>query len=73
MDTPAAVNYGSLGTLIGHELTHGFDETGKVYDKNGNHGKDWWTKETSAKFDEGAQCFVQQYGSILDPITGLKV
>jgi endothelin-converting enzyme/putative endopeptidase len=58
-----AANYGDMGSTIGHELTHGFDDEGRQYDKNGNL-KDWWTKEDEAKFKEKAQCIVDQYGTI---------
>ncbi len=57
-----AVNYGAIGMVIGHEMTHGFDDQGRQYDKNGNL-KDWWTKEDAKKFEERAACVVDQYGS----------
>ena len=58
-----AANYGDMGSTIGHELTHGFDDEGRQYDKDGNL-KDWWTKEDEAKFKEKAQCMVDQYDAI---------
>jgi endothelin-converting enzyme/putative endopeptidase len=57
-----AVNFGAIGMVIGHEMTHGFDDQGRQYDKNGNL-KDWWTKEDAKKFEERAACVVDQYGS----------
>jgi len=57
-----AVNYGAIGMVIGHEMTHGFDDQGRQYDKDGNL-KDWWTKSDAKKFDQRAQCVVDQYGS----------
>ena len=72
VDTPASVNYGSIGTFIGHEITHGFDNMGRFHDETGKV-RDWWSKESLAKFEEKSQCFVQQYGAIVDPITGLNV
>ena len=48
-----AFNYGAIGVVIGHELTHGFDDSGRNYDKDGNM-KDWWTKEDAKKFNEKA-------------------
>ncbi len=59
-NAPDAVNYGSIGMVIGHEMTHGFDDEGRQYDAVGNL-KDWWTTDDSKKFDERAQRVVQQY------------
>lgn len=58
-----AANYGDMGSTIGHELTHGFDDEGRQYDKDGNL-KDWWTKDDEQKFTERAQCMVNQYDAI---------
>jgi endothelin-converting enzyme/putative endopeptidase len=58
-----AANYGDMGSTIGHELTHGFDDEGRQYDKEGNL-KDWWTKADEQKFNERAQCMVKQYDAI---------
>ncbi len=58
-----AVNYGDMGSTIGHELTHGFDDEGRQYDKDGNL-KDWWTKDDESKFTQKAQCMVDQYDAI---------
>ena len=58
-----AVNYGDMGSTIGHELTHGFDDQGRQYDKDGNL-KDWWTKTDESKFKQKAQCMVDQYDAI---------
>ena len=58
-----AANYGDMGSTIGHELTHGFDDEGRQYDKDGNL-KDWWTKDDEAKFKQKAQCMVDQYDAI---------
>ncbi|MBC5993502.1 M13 family metallopeptidase [Pontibacter cellulosilyticus] len=55
-----AVNYGGMGAVIGHELTHGFDDQGAKYDFEGNL-KDWWTKEDLAKFNERANLVAGQY------------
>jgi len=57
----AAANYGGAGAVIGHELTHGFDDQGRQFDAQGNL-KDWWTEADSAAFDQRASCFVNQYG-----------
>ncbi|MDR3792103.1 MAG: M13 family metallopeptidase [Terracidiphilus sp.] len=58
-----AVNYGDMGSTIGHELTHGFDDEGRQFDKDGNL-KNWWTKEDEKKFTERAECMVKQYDAI---------
>lgn len=62
MSADDAVNYGAIGVVIGHEITHGFDNSGRKYDKDGNL-KDWWTEGDAQKFGERAACIVQQYGS----------
>jgi endothelin-converting enzyme/putative endopeptidase len=58
-----AANYGDMGSTIGHELTHGFDDEGRQFDKDGNL-KDWWTKDDEHKFTERADCMVKQYDAI---------
>lgn len=55
-----AINYGAIGTVIGHELTHGFDDSGSLYDATGNL-KMWWTPEDKKSFDEKADCVVKQF------------
>jgi endothelin-converting enzyme/putative endopeptidase len=55
-----AVNYGGIGAVIGHELTHGFDDQGRQYDAEGNL-RDWWTPEDAKAFEQRAQCLVDQY------------
>ncbi|HMA52719.1 MAG TPA: M13 family metallopeptidase [Magnetospirillaceae bacterium] len=57
-----AVNYGAIGVVIGHEMTHGFDNSGRKYDKDGNLA-DWWTEDDAKKFTERAACIVDQYGA----------
>jgi putative endopeptidase len=59
-DADDAVNYGSIGAVIGHEMTHGFDDQGRQYDKDGNL-KDWWTKEDAAKFSKKVQVMINEY------------
>jgi putative endopeptidase len=58
-----AANYGDMGSTVGHELTHGFDDEGRQFDKDGNL-RDWWTKDDQEKFKERAQCMVKQYDAI---------
>ena len=45
-DRPMYINYGLIGSIIGHEITHGFDTTGRLFDSEGNLGDDWWEPET---------------------------
>jgi putative endopeptidase len=54
------VNFGGIGAVIGHELTHGFDDQGRQFDPNGNL-RDWWTKEDGKEFDQRAQCIADEY------------
>ncbi len=58
-----AANYGDMGSTIGHELTHGFDDEGRQYDKDGNL-KNWWTKTDEENFNQRAECMVKQYDAI---------
>jgi putative endopeptidase len=55
-----AVNYGAMGMVIGHEMTHGFDDSGRRFDKNGNMS-DWWTEEDSKRYDERSAKLVEQF------------
>ncbi|HTA45579.1 MAG TPA: M13 family metallopeptidase [Bryobacteraceae bacterium] len=55
-----AVNYGAIGAVIGHELTHGFDDEGRQFDAKGNL-VDWWTQADSKAFDQREQCFIDEY------------
>lgn len=59
-----AINYGAMGGVIGHEVTHGFDDEGKQYDAEGNI-RNWWTEEDEAKFNERAQVMINQYNSFM--------
>jgi len=63
-DADDAVNYGGIGVVIGHEMTHGFDDQGRNYDKDGNISA-WWTEEDEKKFNEKAQVLVEQYDNII--------
>ena len=60
MDADDAVNYGAIGVVIGHEMTHGFDDQGRKYDKDGNLNG-WWTEEDAKLFDERSQVLVKQF------------
>ncbi|XP_057304253.1 endothelin-converting enzyme homolog [Hydractinia symbiolongicarpus] len=67
-DYPKVVNYGGMGSVIGHEITHGFDNDGRLYDKFGNyHGinNSWWTKSSVDGFEKKKKCFVDQYQNFI--------
>ncbi|VDN36710.1 unnamed protein product [Gongylonema pulchrum] len=73
LSLPLSMNYGAIGAVIGHEITHGFDDTGRRYNAVGELD-DWWDNKTLGQFMELKKCFVEQYGSIVEPGTGgLKV
>ena len=57
-----AVNYGGVGAVVGHELTHGFDDSGRKFDLQGNV-RDWWTAEDAKEFEKRAECFINEYSS----------
>eukprot|EP00079_Xenopus_tropicalis_P025492 XP_012818808.1 PREDICTED: endothelin-converting enzyme-like 1 [Xenopus tropicalis] len=59
-DFPQSLNYGGIGTIIGHELTHGYDDWGGQYDANGNPIQ-WWTEDSYSKFLKKAECIVDLY------------
>ncbi|RUS80696.1 hypothetical protein EGW08_011519, partial [Elysia chlorotica] len=66
------INYGAIGVVIGHEITHGFDDRGSQYDKTGLL-RNWWAQEDLAKFNEKRQCLVDQYGSFRDNAVAMNV
>lgn len=66
-----AVNYGGIGAVIGHEISHGFDDQGATFDAEGNL-KDWWTAEDLKKFTDLGNALADQY-SALEPLPGIKV
>jgi putative endopeptidase len=63
-EADAAINYGGIGAVIGHELTHGFDDQGSQFDAQGNF-KSWWTKEDRAEFDKRTTCIADEYGNFI--------
>uniref|UniRef100_A0A131YYQ8 Endothelin-converting enzyme n=1 Tax=Rhipicephalus appendiculatus TaxID=34631 RepID=A0A131YYQ8_RHIAP len=69
---PKYINYATLGYIILHEITHGFDSNGRKYDAKGGIFN-WWSPKTEAKFHEKAQCFLDQYGNITDSVTHMKL
>ena len=62
-DADDAVNYGAIGVVIGHEMTHGFDDQGRLFDKSGNM-TNWWTEEDDAAFKEKAEVLAAQYDAV---------
>jgi predicted metalloendopeptidase len=70
-DADDAINYGGIGAVIGHEMTHGFDDQGRQFDAAGNL-RDWWSPESAAKFKERSQAVVQQY-SEYEPLPGSHI
>ncbi|KAM7235020.1 hypothetical protein CapIbe_013840 [Capra ibex] len=61
-EQPQALNFGGIGMVIGHEITHGFDDNGRNFDKNGNM-LDWWSNFSAQHFREQSECMVYQYGN----------
>ena len=73
MKADEAANYGAIGVVIGHELTHGFDDQGRQYDTDGNLN-DWWTAEDAANFDNNKKALVDAFNACValdDPELGL--
>jgi endothelin-converting enzyme/putative endopeptidase len=70
-DGDQAFNLGAIGVVIGHEMTHGFDDEGRKFDAKGNMS-DWWTPEDGKKFEEKASCIADQYSGY-EPIPGLHL
>ncbi len=64
MEADEAANYGAIGVVIGHELTHGFDDQGRQYDKDGNLN-DWWTEEDAKNFDNNKQVLIDAFDSCI--------
>jgi len=71
-DRPAYMNYGAIGTVMGHEITHGFDDQGAQKDGQGNL-VNWWDKETKQSYLEKAQCIIDQYGNYSVTLDGEKI
>ncbi len=71
MEMDDAVNYGAIGMVIGHEITHGYDDEGRKYDADGNL-KDWWTEADAQAFEGRAQKVVEQYNAY-EVLPGLHV
>lgn len=61
-DRPNYLNYAAIGYVIGHEITHGFDDKGRQFDKDGNN-RNWWHSDTEKNFKDKVQCIIDQYGN----------
>ena len=66
-----AVNYGGIGAVIGHEMSHGFDDQGSQFDKTGNQ-RDWWTAQDKKNFQERSKVLVDHFGKV-EVVNGKKV
>lgn len=69
---PRYMNYGAIGSVIGHEITHGFDDQGRQFDLNGNL-VDWFSSETNTAFIDKKACIIDQYANFKDPETELNL
>ncbi|XP_077533139.1 neprilysin-1-like isoform X2 [Haemaphysalis longicornis] len=69
---PKSVNYGGIGVVIGHEITHGFDDKGRQFDQHGNL-KQWWKPEALNLFHSKAQCMIDQYSRYVLPEVNMNV
>jgi neprilysin len=72
VDRPKYMNYGAIGSVIGHEITHGFDDQGRQFDENGNL-VDWWQPDTKTAYLEKARCIIDQYGNFTEPTVKLNL
>merc|ERR1719233_1511177 len=68
-DRPLYMNYGAIGHIVGHEITHGFDNLGSQFDGDGNL-VDWWEPETLRRYQEKSQCMIDQYGNYSVEVDG---
>uniref|UniRef100_A0A1B0CX70 M13 family peptidase n=1 Tax=Lutzomyia longipalpis TaxID=7200 RepID=A0A1B0CX70_LUTLO len=69
---PRALNYGGIGVVIGHEVTHGFDDRGRLFDKNGNLHR-WWSESAITNFQQRTNCLIAQYGNYTVSEVGIPV
>ncbi|XP_058467628.1 neprilysin-4 [Malaya genurostris] len=69
---PKSMNFGGIGVVIGHELTHGFDDKGRLFDREGNLYR-WWTDHAIDAFHDRAACLVQQYGKYTIDEVGVQI
>lgn len=69
---PKSLNYGGIGVVIGHELTHGFDDKGRLFDRDGNLER-WWSDNAVEQFHSRASCLINQYGNYTVSEVGIPV
>ncbi|GAB1605929.1 neprilysin-1-like [Argonauta hians] len=69
---PSSMNYGAIGVVIGHEITHGFDDRGRQFDKEGNL-RQWWSSDVIKRFTEKANCIESQYSNYSVPEANMKI
>ncbi|XP_077499038.1 neprilysin-1-like [Amblyomma americanum] len=69
---PTYINLGAIGSIIGHEITHGYDDQGSQYDSEGRL-VNWWSNRTEQEFNAKKKCFIEQYGSVVDPVTNSSI
>ncbi|KAJ8728307.1 hypothetical protein PYW08_016692 [Mythimna loreyi] len=69
---PRSLNYGGIGVVIGHEITHGFDDKGRLFDCDGNLHR-WWSDSAIEAFHRRAQCLIDQYGRYVVPEVNMKL
>lgn len=72
LDYPRSLSYGAIGVIVGHELTHGFDNNGRKYDKDGNLDL-WWSNDSVERFNTKTQCMVDQYNAYHWKEAGLNI
>ncbi|PRD32857.1 UNVERIFIED_CONTAM: nep-1 [Trichonephila clavipes] len=65
--SPFYMNFGAIGYVIGHEITHGFDDRGRQFDKDGNN-VNWWDSTTDELFKKKARCIIEQYVSDINEV-----
>ncbi|KAG1656819.1 Neprilysin-1 [Nymphon striatum] len=68
-ETDMSMNYGGIGWLIGHEISHGFDVFGRQFDTNGTHSE-WWSNETLSRYNKKVDCFKEEFGKYNYPLLG---
>ncbi|KAF5294753.1 hypothetical protein FQA39_LY00237 [Lamprigera yunnana] len=69
---PRCLNYGGIGVVIGHEITHGFDDKGRLFNKDGNLQR-WWGKQAIQEFHKRTECLIDQYNSYIEPKINMQI
>lgn len=71
-ENPRYMNFAGIGMVVGHEISHGFDDVGRQFSFDGKF-YDWWHSETKKKFLEKARCIIEQYSNYTSEEVGIKV